>query len=290
MFTRVEARAAVAPAAPFKPPEIPEEEAALWGFNPAERESPSEAAPAEAPPAEVEADTEPALAVEARRVAGPQATSPAEAAESVQGWTVRLSPRAAHERERRLQKRLAELPPLVDQIVVQVHEQRRAVSDRGMARQAVREAAEQSASSDLGFAAQRLSELIDGHQLAEAAALVLRATEAFPCETSAEMACRAGEAARHAQDDDLAALCFTTSVLACPPGELACWQLAGMALEQKDPRLAPIWMEFLARLLRARGADEDAVVVYRQLLNLTPRREDVRDILRVASLTGALPD
>ena len=79
-------------------------------------------------------------------------------------------------------------------------------------------------------------------------------------------------------------------MLAAPPCETACWQLAGMARESRDPRLAPIWMEFLARLLRVRGADEDAVVVYRQLLNLTPRRQDVRDILRVASLTGVLPD
>ncbi len=297
MFTRVEVPVPVAAADSIKPPEVAQDEdAALWGFNPAERESPDEPAPGEAVPTEavpeeVGPDQEPALAVESRPAGAAIAPRLASAAGGpVQSWTVRLSPRAARERERRLQQRLSELPPLLEEIIGQVHEQRRAVSDRGAARQAVREAAEQSAPSDLNSAAQRLSELIDAHQLTDAAALVLRAIEAFPGETCADMACRVGEAARHAKDEDLATLCFTTAVVAAPPCEPGCWQLAGIALERKDPRLAPIWMEFLARLLRARGADEDAVVVYRQLLNLTPRREDVRDILRVSSLTGVLPD
>ncbi|MHB1501185.1 MAG: tetratricopeptide repeat protein [Candidatus Dormibacteria bacterium] len=206
------------------------------------------------------------------------------------GWSVRLSPKAAGERERRLKQRLAELPALIDEIVVQVHEQRRAVSDRGTSRQAIRAAAEQTVPADLQSATSLMSDLLGAKRLAEAAALVLRATEEFPGETSAELACRAGEASRQAKEGELAVLCFTTAVLAAPPCEAACWQLAGMALEQRDSRLAPIWMEFLARLLRVRGADEDSVVVYRQLLNLTPRRQDVRDILRVASLTGTLPD
>ncbi|MHB8324202.1 MAG: tetratricopeptide repeat protein [Candidatus Dormibacteria bacterium] len=292
MFTRVELPAAVAQTDSIKPPAVAQDEdAALWGFNPAERESVDETPPAEAVAEEGGPDQEPALAVESRPAGTDIAPPPIRpAGGSVHGWTVRLSPKAARERERRLRQRLSELPPLLEEIVVQVHEQRRAVSDRGAARQAVREAAEQSAPGDLGSAAQRLAQLIDAHQLTDAAALVLRVTEAFPGETSADMACRVGEAARHAKDDELAILCFTTAVLAAPPVEPACWQLAGIALERKDPRLAPIWMEFLARLLRARGADEDAVVVYRQLLNLTPRREDVRDILRVSSLTGVLPD
>jgi hypothetical protein len=206
------------------------------------------------------------------------------------GWAVRLSPKMARERERRLHKRTDELSPLIGEIVAQVHEQRRAVSDRGLANTAVRSAAEQSAPSELSSAETRLWEMLDGEKLTDAAALVLRAAEAFPGERSAELACRAGEAAREAKDEPLATLCLTTAVLAAPPCETACWHLAGMARESRDPRLAPIWMEFLARLLRVRGADEDAVVVYRQLLNLTPRRQDVRDILRVASLTGVLPD
>jgi hypothetical protein len=196
----------------------------------------------------------------------------------------------ARERERRLRKRTDELSPLIEEIVAQVHEQRRAVSDRGLASTAVRSAAEQSAPSELSAAETTLWEMLDGEKLTEAAALVLRAAEAFPGERSAELACRAGEAAREAKDEPLATLCLTTAVLAAPPCETACWHLAGIARESRDPRLAPIWMEFLARLLRVRGADEDAVVVYRQLLNLTPRRQDVRDILRVASLTGVLPD
>lgn len=279
--------------------QVPGEDAALWGFNPAERESPTPA------PDEilVRAGDEPepggpALVVESRS-APDSGESPADPAPDrsvvdggplTPGWAVRLSPKMARERERRLRKRTEELSPLIGEIVAQVHEQRRAVSDRGLANTAVRSAAEQSAPGELSLAETKLWEMLDGDKLTEAAALVLRAAEAFPGERSAELACRAGEAAREAKDEPLATLCLTTAVLAAPPCETACWQLAGMARESRDPRLAPIWMEFLARLLRVRGADEDAVVVYRQLLNLTPRRQDVRDILRVASLTGVLPD
>lgn len=281
----------------MKPPAgSAEEEAILWGFDPAAR------AVEEVVSAPIEAQTkvpederpEPALAVES--TPAKVASAPSAGAAGLlglgnpRGWTVRLSPRAAQERERRLAKRLVELPALVEEISNQVHEQRRAVSDRGTAKQAVRAAAEQSAPSDLQVAGSRIGDLLEGGRLPDAAALALRAAEAFPGEASAELACRAGEASRHGKDDELATLCFTTAVLAAPPCEAACWQLAGMALEQRDPRLAPIWMEFLARLLRVRGADEDAVVVYRQLLSLTPRRQDVRDILRLASLTGVLPD
>ncbi len=273
-----------------------EEEAVLWGFDPAAR------GVEEVVSASLEAQTkvpederpEPALAVEstpARVASAPSAgASGLLGLGNPRGWTVRLSPRAAQERERRLAKRLVELPALVEEISIQVHEQRRAVSDRGTAKQAVRAAAEQSAPSDLQVAGSRIGDLLEGGRLPDAAALALRAAEAFPGEASAALACLAGEASRHGKDDELATLCFTTAVLAAPPCEAACWQLAGMALEQRDPRLAPIWMEFLARLLRVRGADEDAVVVYRQLLGLTPRRQDVRDILRLASLTGVLPD
>ena len=293
MFTRVEAPSVTAPPAAPAAAEVADAEAGLWGFDPAERESPPGVAAGSAPPAvdPVAVVAEAALAVESRPAGSASGSSTADTSPaSPHGWTVRLSPRAARERESRLRKRLDELPVLTDAIIAQVHQQRRAVSDRGTAREAVHAASEQSAPSELAVAATRMAELIDGHRLTEAAALALRASEAFPGEVAADLACRVGEAARHSKDDDLATLCFTTSVLAAPPGDPACWQLAGMALERKDPRLAPIWMEFLAKLLRARGADEDAVVVYRQLLSLTPRREDVRDILRLASLTGVLPD
>jgi hypothetical protein len=54
--------------------------------------------------------------------------------------------------------------------------------------------------------------------------------------------------------------------------------------------MAPVWLEFVARLLRARGSDADAISVYRQLLKLAPRRSDIRELLRISSLTGVLPD
>lgn len=275
-----------------------EEEVALWGFDPAAREAPEpdflpEISPDSAVP---EPESGPAIAVEATAAAA--SVVPAMVAAGIpglrprpkHGWSVRLSPKAAEEQDRRLRHRQAELPALVDEIIDQVHQQRRAVADRGQARQAVRSAAEQTVPSDLSSATTAMAELLEAKRLADAAALALRVTEAFPGEVAAELACRAGEACRQAKDVELAALCFTTAVLSAPPCEAACWQLAGMALEQRDARLAPIWMEFLARLLRLRGADEDAIVVYRQLLNLAPRRQDVRDVLRVASLTGTLPD
>jgi len=273
-----------------------EEEAVLWGFDPAAREVPEtvRANPETQVIAPDGDQLEPALAVESSPANGVADSSSGRpgilGVASPHGWTVRLSPRAAQERDRRLAKRLIELPALIEGISTQVHEQRRAVSDRGMAKQAVRTAAEQSAPTDLQTAGSRIGDLLEGGRLPDAAALALRTAEAFPGAAAAELACRAGEASRDAKDDELATLCFTTAVLAAPPCESACWQLAGMALEQRDPRLAPIWMEFLARLLRVRGADEDAVVVYRQLLNLTPRRQDVSDMLRLASLTGVLPD
>lgn len=283
------------PAVP--PPGEPSEEAVLWGFDPAARETDkagvtpsSEAAPRTA------AAPEPALAVEAKVAEQPR--TPAMAApvtaepigSGARRWSVRLSPKAQAERDSRLEKRLGELPPLLEEIAAQVHEQRRAVAEKGQARAAVRSSSEQSAPADLPTASNLMTDLLGAGRLVDAAALAMRAAEAFPGQVAAELACRAGEACRESKDEDLAVLCFTTAVLTAPPCEAACWQLAGMALEQREPRLAPIWIEFLARLLRVRGADEDAVVIYRQLLNLTPRRQDVRDILRVASLTGTLPD
>ncbi len=259
--------------------EVPE--ADLWGFDPSEREpEPTVEGP---PPG-------PALEVASTPVE-PQA--PPAAPRPIPGpgvWTVRLSPRRAQARDRKVEARRQELKPLIEEIVRQVHEQRRAVSDRGPARQAVRAAAEAVPPADLAVAAGQLDDLLQAGQHERATALVLRVTEAFPGEASAELACRAGEACRAVKQDDLAVLDLTTAVLAAPPFEQACWQLAGMALENKDPQLAPIWLEFVARLLRVRGADEDAVVVYRQLVNLCPRRQDVREILSSASLTGSLPD
>ncbi len=283
------------PAVP--PPGEPSEGAVLWGFDPAARETDKAGvtpSPEAAPP--TAAASEPALAVEAKVAEQPR--TPVMAApvgaepigSGARRWSVRLSPKAQAERDSRLEKRLGELPPLLEEIAAQVHEQRRAVAEKGQARAAVRSSSEQSAPADLPTASNLMTDLLGAGRLVDAAALAMRAAEAFPGQVAAELACRAGEACRESKDEDLAVLCFTTAVLTAPPCEAACWQLAGMALEQREPRLAPIWIEFLARLLRVRGADEDAVVIYRQLLNLTPRRQDVRDILRVASLTGTLPD
>jgi hypothetical protein len=282
--SEAEGRATLSEVAPTGRPtpgvqEVPE--ADLWGFDPSERE-PEPAAPASPPGPALEVastpvESPPSPAVE-RPVSGPGV------------WTVRLSPRRAQARDHKVEARRHELKPLVEEIVKQVHEQRRAVSDRGTARQAVRASAEAVPPADLALAAAQLEDLLQADQHERATALALRVTEAFPGEASAELACRAGEACRAVKQDDLAVLNLTTAVLAAPPFEQACWQLAGMALERKDPQLAPIWLEFVARLLRVRGADEDAVVVYRQLVNLCPRRQDVREILSSASLTGSLPD
>ncbi len=273
--TVVAAAAASIPGAP----EVPE--ADLWGFDPSEREpEPVVEALPPGPPLEV-----------ASTLVEPQSPPAVERPALGPGvWTVRLSPRRAQARDRKVEARRHELKPLIEEIVQQVHEQRRAVSDRGPAKQAVRASAEAVPPADLTLATGQLNDLLEAGQHERATALVLRVTEAFPGEASAELACRAGEACRAVKQDDLAVLNLTTAVLAAPPYEQACWQLAGMALENKDPQLAPIWLEFVARLLRVRGADEDAVVVYRQLVNLCPRRQDVREILSSASLTGSLPD
>jgi hypothetical protein len=290
------------PSAPvLKRPElVASDEATLWGFDPAAREEPEAKAPMAESPEAVDGPqpdskvlvVESAVPAGGRERMGPERSDSRGASTQAPGggWTIRLSPKMSRERERRLEVRLDELPSLIDEIVAQVHEQRRAVSDRGLANKAVRAAAEQSAPSDMNSAETLLWGMLDAGHLTEASALVLRASEAFPGDRSADLACRVGEAARAAKEEPLAILCLTTAVIAAPPCETACWQLAGLAREGRDPRLAPIWMEFLARLLRVRGADEDAVVAYRQLLNLTPRRQDIRDILRVASLTGVLPD
>ena len=266
-------------AVPLRAPEAPK--ADLWGFDPSEREP---------EPAPEMPDPGLALAVESTVAPSPPELAVEGPAPGSGVWNVRLSPRRARARDLKVEARRPELKPLVEEIVGQVHEQRRAVSDRGGARQAVHAAAEAVPPADLPLAAAQLDDLLQAGQLERATALILRVTEAFPGEGSAELACRAGEACRAAKQDDLAVLNLTTAVLAAPPFEQACWQLAGMALERKDPQLAPIWLEFVARLLRVRGADEDAVVVYRQLVNLCPRRQDVRAILSSASLTGTLPD
>ena len=211
-------------------------------------------------------------------------------------------------------QRLGEMPTLVAEIVPQALKQMRLVSERGPARKAVRAAAKLSAQVNPQSATIRLSELLRARKLVDAAALSVHAAEEFPGEAAAELACRAGAACRDASETDLAILSFTSAVLAAPPCEPACRQLADLFLEwarprqgpsraqlyaparidleeeERDPRLALIWLEFLARALRVQGADGEAVAVYQRLLTMAPGREDLRSVLRQAATTGRLPD
>ncbi len=250
------------------------------------------------------------------------------------GWTERISPRAAIERERQRQereallrererwlqeerlhteKRLAEMPALVAEIVPQALRQARTVAERGLARKAVRSAAKLPALADVGSAGPRLSELMGARKWVDAAALAVHLAELFPGEAASELACRTGEACRQAGEVDLALLCFTNAILSAPPCELACRQLADLCLEwtrprpapsrsllyaparidleeeTRDPRLALVWLEFLARVLRVRGADGEALAAYQQLLGLAPGRDDLRAMLEAAAGSGRLP-
>ena len=251
-----------------------------------------------------------------------------------QGWTERISPRAALERERQRQereallrererrlheerlhteRRLAEMPALVAEIVPQALRQARAVAERGLARKALRSAAKLPSQADVGTAGGRLSELLGSRKWVDAVALAVHLAELFPGEAASELACRTGEACRQAGEVDLAVLCFTNAILSAPPCESACRQLADLCLEwtkprqapsrsllyaparidieeeTRDPRLAQVWLEFLARVLRVRGADAEAITAYQQLLQLAPGRDDLRAMLETAVHSGRLP-
>ncbi len=259
----------------------------------------------------------------------------AEGSTAGRGWTERISPRAALERERQRQereallrererrlredrlhtdRRLAEMPALVAEIVPQALRQARAVAERGLARKAVRSAAKLPPQGEVGSAGGRLSELLGARKWVDAAALAVRLAELSPGEPASELACRTGEACRQAGEVDLALLCYTNAILSAPPCESACRQLADLCLEwtrprpapsrsslyaparidleeeTRDPRLALVWLEFLARVLRVRGADVEAMAAYEQLLGLAPGRVDLRAMLEAAARTGRLPD
>lgn len=259
---------------------------------------------------------------------------PAAGISSGRGWSERISPRAALERERqrqereallrererqmrderlRTERRLAEMPQLVAEIVPQALKQARAVAERGLARKAVRAAAKLPPQADVGSAGGRLSELLGARKWVDAAALAVHLAELSPGEAASELACRTGEACRQAGEVDLAVLCFTNAILSAPPCESACRQMADLSLEwtrprqapsrsllyaparidieeeTRDPRLALIWLEFLARVLRVRGADAEAIATYQQLLQLAPGRDDIRAILDAAAQSGRIP-
>ncbi|MGH7758827.1 MAG: tetratricopeptide repeat protein [Candidatus Dormibacteria bacterium] len=286
--------------------------ASLWGFDP---ESPTEA-PEElaAAPVEVVAEPEPPPPPEPPPAPAdlPQPTpSPAPAAaaappaaavtpqaarngsspvERQSGWMVRLSPRTTSERDKRLQAREGQLPELLREISEAAEEQRRGAAAKGTAHRLLEAARRQLPEGDGRSTLARARERLQTEDLEQAAVLVLVVSEAFPGEESAALACEVGELAERANEAPLALLCYTSAVLADPPCDAACWKLCNLAVERRDPVQGPVWLEFIARLLRARGADGDAISVYRQLLRLAPRRRDIRDLLRTSSLTGVLPD
>jgi tetratricopeptide (TPR) repeat protein len=183
-----------------------------------------------------------------------------------------------------------ELPPLVEEIVAAARSLQDALSARGNARRVVAAAGERpplAATTDPGS---EIKTMLEAGQLEEAATTALQMASISPGDDSAAVVCAVGEEVRQAKHLELAVLCFTTAVLSAPPCDRACWQLCTLSVERRDAEAAPIWLEFVARLLRVQGADLDAISVYRQLLKLSPRRTDIRELLRVSSLTGQLPD
>ncbi|HUY56843.1 MAG TPA: hypothetical protein VMV12_03325 [Candidatus Micrarchaeaceae archaeon] len=206
------------------------------------------------------------------------------------GWTVRLSPRSRSEWERKLTAREAQLPQLIEEIVAAAQTQQASLSSRGNARRALTAASAKLPVADGADLTGQIESLLESGQLEAAATLAVHVAGTVGGEEAAGMACTVGERVKQAKHFELAMLCFTTAVLCSPPCDRACWQLGTLFVERKDPLMAPLWLEFIARLLRAKGADTDAMAVYRQLLKLTPRRSDIRELLRTSSLIGALPD
>ncbi len=294
------------------PPPLERGAASLWGFDP---ESPTEAPeelaaapvevvaepepppPPEPPPAPAELPQPTTAPAPAAAAAPPAAAVTPQAArngsstvERQSGWTVRLSPRITSERDKRLQAREGQLPELLREISEAAEEQRRGAAAKGTAHRLLGAARRQLPEGDGRSTLARARERLQTEDLEQAAVLALMVSEAFPGEESAALACEVGELAELANEAPLAVLCYTSAVLADPPCDAACWKLCNLAVERRDPVQGPVWLEFIARLLRARGADGDAISVYRQLLRLAPRRRDIRDLLRTSSLTGVLPD
>jgi hypothetical protein len=303
----------VAPPAPTpsptsQPRELTEEDAPLWGFDPATREveasEPALQDPAleevEEPAASETVITASAGPAVEERTAPPELAPPEPAPTERQpaaaqapppsGWTVRLSPRRATEQEQKLAARELEIPPLIEEILLAAKSQQERLSARGNARRVLAAAKERPAISVTADPATEIKAMLEAGQLEEAATLAVQMALTAPGDDAATVVCAVGEEVRQAKHLELSLLCFTTAVLCAPPCDRACWQLCTLSVERRDAEAAPIWLEFVARLLRARGADLDAISVYRQLLKLAPRRHDIRELLRVSSLTGQLPD
>ncbi|HVB14207.1 MAG TPA: hypothetical protein VNH38_05555 [Candidatus Dormibacteraeota bacterium] len=278
------------PATETAPRELTEDEASLWGFDPAARATETaEAAPQPARPEPAPPEPAPVLAPAPEEPAAAAQVAPPEPAPK-SGWTVRLSPKTSDEREKKLTAREAQLPQLVEEIVAAARAQQDGLSARGNARRALAAARDQLPLTDGADPTSQIQALLEAGQLEEAATLAVQMANTLAGEDAAGVACTVGEGAKQSKHVELAVLCFTTAVICCPPCDHACWQLCNLALDRRDVVMAPVWLEFVARLLRARGADTDSISVYRQLLKLTPRRTDLRELLRTSSLTGILPD
>jgi hypothetical protein len=268
------------------PEKVAPDDASFWGFDPAARE-------VEAAPEPVVESSPPAPA---RAAPGSPSRHPSvdpshwARPPTRSGWAVRLSPRTTTEREKKLRARQAQLPPLVDEIVATVKSEQGVLSSKGNARKVLAAARERLPLAEGADPSEQIRSVLESGELEEAATLAIQLAEAAPGEASAAVVCAVGEAVKQSKRVDLAALCFTTAVLCDPPCDRACWHLCNLSVERRDTTLAPVWLEYIARLLRARGADADSIGVYRQLLNLSPRRSDVRELLRISSLTGTLPD
>ena len=269
--------------------DLTDEEAPLWGFDPAAREPGPEAAQVERSVPDRPAKVAAAAAASPRR--GGQLAVGERRPELVHhsGWTVRLSPRISTEQERKLEARQAELPVLLEEIAAAAKSQQEAIPAKSNARRALE--AKQSLSLAEGTdPAGQIQALLDEGHLDNAAAMAVQFAKDRSGAVAAELICDVGDAVHQAKQLDLAVLCFATAVITSPPCDRACWKLCTLSVERQDTTMAPVWLEFVARLLRARGSDPDAISVYRQLLKLTPRRSDIRELLRISSLTGVLPD
>jgi hypothetical protein len=285
-FPKTPSPPAASPPAPTLGPgtrDLTDEEAPLWGFDPAAREPDPEAVPDR--PAKV------AAAAAASPRPGGQLAVGERRPELVHhsGWTVRLSPRISTEQESKLEARQAELPVLLEEIAAAAKSQQEAIPAKSNARRALD--AKQSLSLAEGTdPAGQIQALLDEGHLDNAAAMAVQFAKDRSGAVAAELICDVGDAVHQAKQLDLAVLCFATAVITSPPCDRACWKLCTLSVERQDTTMAPVWLEFVARLLRARGSDPDAISVYRQLLKLTPGRSDIRELLRISSLTGVLPD
>ena len=205
------------------------------------------------------------------------------------GWGVRISPRVQQVRERRIAGRRADVPTILAQTRSAAAQDLEAALGRGKGRKAAR-AVRSLPIPDPAEVRRVVDGLFDSRRPWDAAALVGRLAAEAPSAAVGEAACALGERCRDGREADAARMAFLGAVLADPPCERGCWQLAALAFARKDPEDSARWLEFVARLMRARVADQDALAVYRQIAALTPSRKDIQALVRASTLNGSLPD